>query len=243
MMRLSTTPDMDAIFVPSLSPIIGSLNLLKPSVLDFAWLRASDGNVQVDWLAIGLTVAFIVFCTVMLSRSQFAFRHSPFAIRNPHLASRNSQFAFRISQFAISLALVLVIALSFFSLYRYRGDVRFGGSEGYRALLQTIAHQEQPRDVMILNNDLVAPFFFNENRARLRWYGLSRDPQQFDEATRALLARLAQRYTRVWFVYDDAAPDLPDPTRAWLDESLQRLDERDFDDGVHLILYATRLQP
>ncbi len=222
MVRLSATPDMDAIFVPSLSPIIGSLNLLKRSVLDFAWLRTSDSNGQVDWLVIGLTVTFIVFCIVMLYRSQFASHPSPFAIL---------------------LALVLVIALSFFSLSRYRNDVRFGESDGYRTLLQTIAREEQPHDVMILNDDTRAPFFLNENRARLRWYGLSRDPKQFDEVTIALLTRLAQQYARVWFVYDDAAPDLPDPTRAWLDESLQRLDERDFEDGVHLILYGTGAQP
>lgn len=222
MVRLSATPDMDAIFVPSLSPIIGSLHLLKPSVLDFAWLRTSDSNGQVDWLVIGLTVTFIVFCIVMLYRSQSASHHSPFAIL---------------------LALVLVIALSFFSLSRYRNDVRFGESDGYRALLYTIAREEQPRDVMILNDDARAPFFLNENRARLRWYGLSRDPKQFDEATLALLTRLSQHYARLWFVFDDVASDLPDPARAWLDESLQRLDERDFEDGVHLILYGTGAQP
>lgn len=220
MARLSTTPDWDAIFLPQSSPLVGYLNLLRPSALDFAWVRVLDNHVTVDWLVVTLTLMFIVLCVIVLYRSQ--------------LATRNSQFI---------LALVLAIALSFFSLHRYRGDVRWGGSDGYRALLQTIVHEEQPRDVMILNDDTRTPFFLNENRARLRWYGLSRDPKQFDEITRALLTRLSQQYARVWFVFDDVASNLPDPTREWLDASLQRLDERDFDDGVHLILYGTGAHP
>ena len=91
---------------------------------------------------------------------------------------------------------------------------------------------------MILNNDVFTQFFLNENRARVRWYGLSRDPQQSDDATRALLMRLSKQYARVWFAYDDSAVALPDPTHAWLDQSLKEIDQRDFADGVHLTLYA-----
>jgi hypothetical protein len=71
---------------------------------------------------------------------------------------------------------------------------------------------------------------------------LSRDPKQFDDATRALLTRLAQRYARIWFAYDDANADLPDPTRAWLDQTLRAIVQYDFDDGVHLTLYTTARQ-
>lgn len=222
MVRLSIHPEADAIFQPQFSPLVGYFNLLKPSALDLAWVRMVDNNASIDWLVIVPTLAFIVFCVLMLRRAQLT-------TRNP--------------RFAISLALVLVSALTFFALYRYRGDVRFGGTDGYHALLKTIAQNEQPHDVMILNNDLVAPYFLNENRARLHWYGLSRDPQQFDDATQALLSRLSHQYARVWFAYDDAAPDLPDPTRDWLDASLHVTAEHDFDDGVHLILYATGLRP
>lgn len=129
--------------------------------------------------------------------------------------------------------------LSLFSLYRYRDDPRFGGSDGYRALLQTVQRDARTRDVMILNDDTRLPFFLNENRAQILWYGLSRDPKQWDDATRALLTRLSQQYARVWFAFDDAAAQLPDPTRAWLDQSLRPIVQHDFDDGVHLILYET----
>ena len=142
--------------------------------------------------------------------------------------------------FAMSAALA---ALSLFSLYRYCGDFRFGGSDGYAALLQVVARAEQPRDVMILDNDIFAPYFLNENRARIRWYGLSRDPKEWDAATRALLARLSQQSARVWFVYDDSGAALPDPAHDWLTQSLRQIDQRDFADGVHLALYATDASP
>lgn len=221
MFKISPNPDVDAIFQPFLSPIIGSLNLIRPTVLDFAWIRIVDGETQIDGWVIGLTIGFIALCVLSL-RGMLTADRRPLT--------------------AILLAIALASALSLFTLYRFRDDVRFGGSAGYRALLQTIAREEQARDVMILNDDTRAPFFLNENRARLRWYGLSRDPKQFDAVTRALLTRLSQQYARVWFVFDDAAPHLPDATRDWLDEALHRIDERDFDDGVHLIMFAAPAQ-
>ncbi len=133
---------------------------------------------------------------------------------------------------------IVAAALALFSLYRYREDFRFGGNDGYAALLQVVAREEQPRDVMILDNDLFAPFFLNENRARVRWYGLSRDPKQWDGATRTLLTRLSQQYARVWLAYDDSNATLPDPMREWFQQSLRQIDQRDFADGVHLALYA-----
>ena len=91
---------------------------------------------------------------------------------------------------------------------------------------------------MVLDDDVFMPFFLNENRGRIRWYGLSRDPRQWDDATRVLLARLSRQYARVWLAYDDSNASLPDPTRDWLDQSLQQIARHDFDDGVHLALYA-----
>ncbi len=231
MVRFSANPEWDAIFLPSSSPLIGSLNLIKPSVLDFAWIRASGGDVSIDWLVIALTVAFIVFCVLSL-RAQFA-KHSP--DRELGIASRKP--------LAMTVAVSLAIALSIFSLHRYREDPRFGGSDGYRALLQTIRREEQPNDVMILADDTRAPFFLNENRARLRWYGLSRDPQQWDDATRARLTRLSKQFARIWFVYDDATAALPDPVGAWLSQSFKPIDERDFGDGARLMLFATTARP
>jgi hypothetical protein len=54
---------------------------------------------------------------------------------------------------------------------------------------------------------------------------------------------LAKQYTRVWFAFDDATASLPDPTRAWLGQSLHQVAEFDFDDGVHLALFATDMHP
>jgi hypothetical protein len=221
MVRLSATPEWDAIFLPQFSPLVGYFNLIKPTALDFAWIRLGDGGVSVDWLVILLAIAFIAFCGVLLLATM--------ADRRPLTTGR----------YSLSAVILFAIALALLSLYRYRDDTRFGGGDGYRALLQIVQREERPRDVLILNDDARTPFFFNENRARMRWYGLSRDPKQFDDATRALLARLSWQYARVWFAYDGATADVPDPTRAWLNQSLSPIAQYDFDDGVHLIVYAT----
>lgn len=222
MTRLSANPDMDAIFVPQFSPLVGYFNLLRPSAMDFAWLRVIDGNLQIDWVLIGLTVVFIAVCIAMLYRTTHSAHHATPAMYN-------------------AIAVVVAIALSLISLSRYRTDPHFAGG-GYQALIETMAREEQPGDVLILNDDARVLPFFNTNRARMRWYGLSRDPKQFDEATRALLTRLSQQYTRVWFAYDDAASDTPDPARVWLAHSLESIGASTFDDSVHLVIYQTHRQ-
>lgn len=217
MLTLSSNPDQDAMFLPQFSPLIGYFNLLKPRVLDFAWIRVVDNETRIDWFVILVTLAFITWCGVALWRSL-----------------RREQTAFK----GVALAGALAILLILVSLARYRDDARFGGGDGYRALLQTVEQAAEPRDVMVLDNDVHAPFFFNENRAAIRWYGLSRDPKQWDESTRALLVRLTRQYQRVWFVFDDSTRDLPDPTRTWLEQSLTKIAQHDFPDQVHLALYA-----
>ncbi|MDE3090685.1 MAG: hypothetical protein KGJ80_15020, partial [Chloroflexota bacterium] len=185
------------------------------SALDFAWIRVIDGSVNIDRLVIALTAAFSVICGVMLLRT---------VILSEARGDRR-----------VIAAFIIAAALSLFSIYRYSDDPRLGS--GYPALLQRVQRDAQPRDVLILNDDAQLPLFLDENRARLRWYGLSRDPKQWDDATRALLTRLSQQYARVWFAFDDATAQLPDPTRDWLAASLQEVARQDFEDGVHLILF------
>ncbi|MBI5305894.1 MAG: glycosyltransferase family 39 protein [Chloroflexi bacterium] len=225
MLRVLPNADWDTIFIPQFSPLVGYWNMLRPSTLDFAWVRVVDGIAQTDWLIVALTVAFIAFCA--LSLRAILAKQSPNWLR---IAS---------SRKALLAMTIAIAALALFSMYRYRDDPRLSAGEGYRALMQTLAREEHPRDVMILNDDARAPAFLNANRARLRWYGLSRDPKQFDDATRALLTRLSHQYARVWFAYDDITADLPDPTRDWLDANLRGVNERDLGEGVHLVLYAT----
>jgi len=217
LVRFSPTPVRDYVFLPLASPLLGSMHLLKPSGLDFAWIHLQDDAILLDGLCLISIALFVVFCGIRLERTRRG-------------ATPN----------ALTLAFGLAIVLSLFSLHCYRRDVRWGGSDGYRALVQTLTREEQPGDVMILNDDTRAPFFFNENRTRLRWYGLSRDPKQFDEATRTLLTRLSHQYARIWLVYDDFTAALPDPTREWLDAMLEPVATYTFSDGVHLVLYHTQ---
>jgi hypothetical protein len=230
MVRLSANPDWDSIFFPQFSPLVGSLNLLRPGVLDFAWIRVLDNQVSIDWPILTLAAAFIALSAVGLV-AHFTVK---LPVRLKEMASSRGTLL------AMTAALA---ALELVSIYNYRGDFRFGGDDGYAALLPELARLEQPRDVLILDNDVFTQFFLNENRARVRWYGLSRDPRQSDDATRALLTRLSKQYARVWFAYDDSTAALADPTHDWLDQSLREIDQRDFSDGVHLALYAANGTP
>ncbi len=218
MVRVSPQPDWAAIFFPQFSPLIGSWGLIRPRTLDFAWLRWDGSLVQVEWLVVLLTLGLIAFCAAQLAGAQRG------------AGSRRGVWV---------AALLFAAGLALFSLYRYRDDVRYGGSDAFRALLRQVEREEQPGDVLILDNDVMAPFWLNENRAHLRWYGLSRDPAQWDEPTRALLQRLARDAQRIWFAYDDSTPQLADPTREWLDRSLAPERREDWAEGVHLILYVT----
>ena len=224
MLRASQNPDMDAIFIPQFSPIIGHFNMLKPRALDVAWVRLIDNSFTIDWLVVALTVVFIVTCGVLL------FRPPSFVLR-------------RSSVVPFILFLDLALLLAAFSLYRYRDDVRLGGLDGYQQALRVVEQAEQSNDVMILNNDVFTLYFLDENKSMMRWYGLSRDPKQWDDATRALLERISRRANRIWFLYDDSTNTLPDPTRDWLEEYLRVIDEHDLDDGVHLTLFNARLLP
>jgi hypothetical protein len=222
LLSLSTRQDWDAIFVPRFSALVGSWSLLRPRALDLAWIRWAGSGVQVDWLVPGLTAAFVLLCCMMLFGGRWEIRPM---------------------RLALGIALALAVGLSLFSLYRYRDDVRFGGIDPYRALVRLVEQEARPGDVLILNNDVMAPFFLNENRARIRWYGLSRDPAQWDEPTRGLLARLARSRPRIWFAYDDSTAHLPDPTQAWLDETLTRMRQDDLGAGVHLALFESGAKP
>lgn len=233
LLKVSSQPDADAIFRPLSSPLVGAWSLIKPRALDLAWIRHVGPAAEVDWVVVALTVALILLCGGMLV---------------------NSYRGGRMATGLVMGAVVLAFGLSLFSMYRYREDERFGGGDGYRAVLQTITAGVQAGDVVILNDDAQAPFLFNEDRARTRWYGLSRDPAQWDAATRALLERICGQYARIWFISDDSAATQPDPTRAWLEQSagqggalpiaargtcrLQKAAQSDFQDGVHLTLYA-----
>lgn len=225
MVRLSPNPEGDAIFQPGSSPLIGYFDLIRPRVLDFAWIRYSGDGIAIDWIALTLSALFVVGCGVLLV---LHLRGKP-RVSAPIL----------LPLMAFDVALVL----SFVVLLRYADDVRFGGGDGYKALLETVAREEQAGDVLVLNNDIYQPFIMNENRADLRWYGLSRDPQQWDAATQALLDRLARDYRRIWFALDDTTAELDDPTRDWLDQKLEPIVQQDLADGVHLVLYVTGTKP
>jgi hypothetical protein len=239
LMRLAPNPEAAAIFFPSFSPLVGYFDQLRPRVLDFAWIREVDNTVSVDWLVIALTVAFVAVCALGLAGELRRQMNDERRTTKDGKCRRKTKDGRRSGIFFVlrpSSFVVLAVALSLFSLYRYRDDVRFGGGEGYRALLQVVQREAQAPDMLVLDDDVRMPFFLNENRSRLRWYGLSRDPNQWDEPTRDLLAQLANR-PRVWLAFDDYSAS-PDPTHDWLAQSMNEVIQHDLGDGVHLVLYV-----
>jgi hypothetical protein len=214
--KISANADWDAIFQPALSPLIGHWQILKPSNLEFAWLRANADSVNIDWIALALTFGVILFALYMLAR----------VLRGRELP-----------RVATRINVVLAILLTLLVVARYANDPRLGGNDGYKKLLAMVQQQSTAQDVLILNDDAQARYFFNANRAPLKWYGLSRDPARWDAPTQTLVTRLGQEYARVWFAYDDAV-DAPNPLRDWLEANWTQVQRVTFENGVTLETYA-----
>lgn len=217
-LNVSANADWDSIFLPALSPLIGHWQTLRATNFDVAWVRATPDTTEIDWLVVTLTGAFVLFCAWLLIQ-----------------ALRGKIFSRIVSFGAIVIAMALVI----FSLARYADDPRLAGNEGYAELVQTLPQITRADDVLVLNDDAHARFFFNANRARLKWYGLSRDPARWDEATRAIFSRKLAAYERVWFVYDENV-DAPNPMRDWFEANLRETERFEFTNDVTLVLYVTR---
>lgn len=217
-LNLSPNPDWDAIFVPALSPLLGHWQALRPTTLDFAWMRATPNAFSVDWVALLLGLAFVGYAAWMLT-----------------LALRGQD----IPRNVMRLSVVIVFAVVGISLARYAGDPRLRGSEGYVELVKRLEQSAAADDVLVLGDDAHARALLNTNRARLKWYGLSRDPARWDAPTQALVKRLADEYPRLWFAYDENV-DAPNPMRDWFAQNLDAVQFYDLGDGVRLVLYHAR---
>lgn len=218
MLNLSPNPDLDSIWNPALSPLVRTWQIFKPTNLDLAWVRATAEDAQVDWLVVAAALGVIAFCAIMCAR----------ALRGE-----------RSARSALWIGVVVACAVVAFSLASYEANLP-PGTAGYHALLNALARDERAGDVVILNDDAQARLWFDANRARSRWYGLSRDPARWDAPAQALVERLTRSFARVWFAYDDAVADAPNPMREWMEANLTRVQQRDFDGGVHLLLFQGR---
>lgn len=217
-LNLSPSPDADAIFAPAFSPLLRTWQILKPTNLELAWVRPTPDAVQIDWLVVLPMLALIAFGAIMLVR----------ALRGGATGR------------ALWLGFLLTCVVAGFSLARYGEHPQPGVDRGYAALLNRLAVQERAGDVVILNDDARARLWFDANRARAKWYGLSRDPARWDAPTQALVARVTRSDSRTWFAYDDATADVPNPLRDWMAANLATVQQEDFEGGVHLRLFQAR---
>lgn len=213
--NVSTNADWDSIFIPMLSPLIGHWQTLKPTNFDVAWLRATGESISPDWLVLVLTLSFLLL-------SAWGVRQS---LRGRLIILRVI-FAF----------ILLAGALTIFSLGRYADDPRLGGGSGYAELMETLAHAARARDILILNDDAQARFFFNRNRTPLKWYGLSRDPARWDNTTQTAISQELAQAPRAWFAYDEQS-NVPNPMRDWFAANFREIRRFEFEKAVILIEY------
>ncbi len=215
---LSPNPDWDSIFSPALSPLIGHWQTLKATNLDVAWMRATPDSWQIDYWAVLLTGIFICWSAVRLAQQLFGFQTT-------------------LPRIVLALAVgVLAVVVSIAS---FADDPRLGGNAGYAELVSALAQNGSRGDVLVLNDDAYARFFLNRNHSPMKWYGLSRDPARWDDATRDIIAQNLAPYPRVWFAYDDAV-DAPNPMRDWFAANLTETARLEFADGVMLVTYTPR---
>lgn len=214
-LELSANADWDMIFDPALSPLLGHWRFLRLTNVDLAWVAPSPRGVQFDPLALLAALALVTLAAALAVR----------ALRGRAAGRRLA-----------GLSLVVAVGLTTVFLARLPNDTRLGGNAGYREAIRTIQAGARAGDVLILADDAQARFFLNTNRAPVKWYGLSRDPARYDDATIALLDRVTRMHPRVWLAYDDAVPD-PNPVPADLAARLAPLSTLNLADGVHLILY------
>lgn len=210
--------DWDTIFVPALSPLIGHWQTLRPTNLDVAWAALFTDPTPTSVLAPAAGVFFLGWAAIRLIRTLLGYRTS---------------------WQRTALALGTGLAATLFFLVFYADDPRLGGNAGYADLLKTLEQQARAREILILNDDARARYFFNSNRAGIKWYGLSRDPERWDETTRQVIAEQITRSPRVWFAYDDSI-DAPNPMRDWFASTLHEQQRFPFENEVFLVVYTAK---
>jgi hypothetical protein len=213
-----------AITDPRYSEIIGHLRLLKPENLDFAWVRYWDGQISFDWLIPFLCAICVAGAVIGLLR-----------LRRAAPTSRG-------------LAILLVGAvlaptlLAGTALPRFYDDPRYRREKEWYPLMDTLRSQERDGDVLILNVPTHTTFFLNYNRAKLPWYGLSKETWPLRQDAR--LATLLTKFDRIWL----ATEFFPESDQfrgieRWLDEHAYKVSDQQFGYPARLMLFVTGSEP
>jgi hypothetical protein len=162
----------------------GTLSVLRPENLDFAWIRVFP-SLTVDWLALSINIGLLILCGWGLI----------FVVRR----SRTSQ-AQRLSLFI--LLPLLIIGGTAVSLARYKSD----GHEDHVHMFQFLEANSHPDDVIIQNSPPETAILQNHYKGRLPSYGLFEGEQPAPEDTLALLERLAETHFHFWLIPDSLPP-------------------------------------
>ena len=125
---------------------------------------------------------------------------------------------------------------------RFYDDPRYRREKEWYPLMNALRSQERDGDVLILNVPTHTEFFLNYSRARLPWYGLSKENWPPKQA--GLLADLVREYDRIWL----ATEFFPEADQfrgieRWLDEHAYKTADIQFDYPARLMLFVTTNWP
>jgi len=173
-------------FDPRYSQLWGTLSLVKPGNLDFAWIQ-SEPAVRVDVLAVATGVLLVALCAFGLV---VALRQA--------VSSKQRQ------ALVLVVLPLLVAAGTVLSLAWYKDN-----SHGdYVHMLDFLELNSQAGDAIIQNSPTETALFQNQYKGCLPAYGTFEGEQPLSPETTALLDRLASTHTRFWLIPEGLPPQL-----------------------------------
>jgi len=219
---------IDATYMsPAASPVVGHIRLLLTggAPLDFAWMQQRALG-QSAFLPQGLLLSLAL---VGLALAVFIW-----IWRRPQRAGLA----------ALVMTGVSVVVASLLLLVYRQGDARFDAYDVDRFLKPILARLEEVEcgwdgcdQVALMPDPALTDYLLNYLRAPLVWYGLDYAP-----VNERLMARLADRYGRIWLLRDRAAAaDDAEGRRGverWLAEHAFKVDEQQSDGWARLVQFS-----
>lgn len=202
------------------SPLILQWEFLQAEHMHFAWWQAGAGGP--DWFSFALLLAGVAAGGILIARQ----------VRNSQMtAAGNLQEGDSFPNWFYGLALGLVALVV---LVRYQSA--FSGP-GMLEIARQLAIQEEPGDAILFLRPPESQEFANAYHGNLATYGLF-PTRQLSDSDQALLAKLEEKYRRLWVIPDFTPPEQSGWERTLRQSAFLLLDNSAQWDDQRLVLYA-----
>ena len=168
------------------SPLLLQWQVIRPETIHLAWWRGDVWPNGVDWLALGMTSAGIAVGLLLLVQQ----------LRSTHRDDREDRL--RNGLYAAALTIITVALLTY-----YNDALEVPPA---RMLADRITRDERTGDAVLLLRPDATQGFANAYRGKLPVYG-HLPASELDAEQAAWLARLEQRYDRLWVLPNDLPPE------------------------------------